>query len=648
MAQVGQDDRIFDQLVSGIADYAIFMLDLDGHVRTWNTGAERIKGYRPDEIIGQSFSVFYTPEDRAAGIPEKALGIARERGKFEAEAWRIRKDGTRFFASVVLDALKDERGKLIGFAKITRDMTEKRAMQEQLAQSQKMEVIGQLTGGVAHDFNNLLTVVIGNLDIIALETEDAERRRQAIQRAMHGAQRAATLTQQLLAFSRRQPLNPTATDINKLVITTSELLRPLLGESIAMETVLGGGTWFAEVDAHQLENALVNLAVNARDAMPGGGKLTIETANAYLDDHYPELGNVDVVPGQYVMICVTDSGTGMTKDVLEHAFDPFYTTKPTGQGTGLGLSQVYGFIKQSGGHVKIYTEVGQGTTVKIYLPRLLQVQEPQKAQAPRPIPRGSETILVVEDDDDVRQVAVQTLSNLGFHVLESADSTDALAKLARNPDIELLFTDVGLPGLNGRQLAEQARQFRPDLRVLFTTGYARNAIVHQGRLEPGVQLLPKPYTRERLAVKVREILDRPTIRLPATPVALIVEDEALLREVVSYVLRTLGFQVLEAGSAAEAERAADGVRQIDVAVVDLSLGADKSGVDVVRMLRRTRPKLPVLIATGSRGELTSLGLDADTAPTALVHKPYDLQGITSALTSLGVNPRRRPPDLDDR
>ena len=325
---------------------------------------------------------------------------------------------------------------------------------------------------------------------------------------------------------------------------------------------------------------------------------------------------------------------------MQHAFDPFYTTKPTGQGTGLGLSQVYGFIKQSGGHVKIYTEVGEGTTVKIYFPRLVQSQEAPKPRVPRPIPRGSETILVVEDDDGVRQIAVHTLRNLGFHVLETANSNDALARLANNADIDLLFTDVGLPGMNGRQLAEQARQLRPDLRVLFTTGYARNAIVHQGRLDPGVELLPKPYTRERLAVKIREILDGPSIRLPATPVALVVEDEAPLREVVAYVLKTLGFQVLEAASAAEAEHACGVARQIDVALVDLSLGAETDGVSIVHMLRHTHPKLPVMIVTGRRCDLASLDLDGDAAPTTLLHKPYDLDSIADALAHLGVNPRR--------
>jgi len=505
---IKQQEMLFNQLVSGIADYAIFMLDVDGHVLTWNTGAERIKGYKAVEIIGQSLGVFYTAEDRAAGVHLEALRIARETGKFEAESWRMRKDGTRFYANVVLDALRDEKGELIGFAKITRDMTERRAIEEQLAQSQKLEAIGLLTGGVAHDFNNLLTVIIGNLDIIGHASSTPERRLRAVHLARQGAQRAATLTQQLLAFSRRQPLNPKPEDINKLVAGASELLRPLLGEMIALETVLSGGLWLTDVDANQLESVLVNLALNARDAMPNGGKLTIETANAHLDEMYRKQGNLDVALGQYVLICITDNGTGMTKDVLNHAFEPFYTTKPTGQGTGLGLSQVYGFVKQSGGNVKIYTEVGHGTTVRIYLPRFISSKAPSAdvALALEAV-GGHETILLVEDDRDVREFGTDTLRDLGFNVIEAADGTTALDILMRHPQIDLLFTDVGLPGLNGRQLAEKARQIRPGLPVLFTTGYARNAIVHQGRLDEGVELLTKPYTRERMAARIREILD---------------------------------------------------------------------------------------------------------------------------------------------
>ncbi|MGH8173483.1 MAG: ATP-binding protein [Rhodanobacteraceae bacterium] len=504
-----QQEVLFNQFVSAIADYAIFMLDVEGHVLTWNKGAERIKGYTADEIIGKSLGVFYTPEDRAAGIHKEALRTAAATGKFEAESWRVRKDGTRFYANVVLDALRDDDGKLFGFAKITRDMTERRALEEQLAQSQKLEAVGLLTGGVAHDFNNLLTVIVGNLDIIALASSSPERRSRCIELAKRSAQRAATLTQQLLAFSRRQPLNPKPEDINRLVAGATELLRPVLGESIALETVLSGGLWLSDVDANQLESALVNLALNARDAMPNGGKLTIETANAHLDEMYRSQGNLDVALGQYVQICVTDTGVGMAKDVLQHAFEPFYTTKPIGQGTGLGLSQVYGFVRQSGGNVKIYSEVGQGTTVKIYLPRIASSKAPKVELEPQPsMVGGHETILLVEDDRDVREFAGDTLRELGFNVIEASDGTRALDFLTRNPNIDLLFTDVGLPGINGRQLAERAVELRPGLPVLFTTGYARNAIVHQGRLDEGVELLTKPYTREQMAARIREILDR--------------------------------------------------------------------------------------------------------------------------------------------
>ena len=441
--------------------------------------------------------MFYTPEDREKRVPHHALTVAATLGKYEAEAWRVRKDGQQFWASVVIDAIYNEAGAVVGFAKVTRDLTERRAIEEQLRQSQKMEAIGQLTGGVAHDFNNLLTVIVGNLETIWRHAppEDGKLRR-AIDQVTRGAQRAVTLTQQLLAFSRRQPLNPKPTDINRLVAGMSDLVRRTIGENIAVETVLAGGLWRVEIDAHQLESALLNLAVNARDAMPEGGKLTIETANAHLDDgyadKYPEL-----TPGQYVVLCVTDTGTGMSADVIAHAFEPFYTTKPIGQGTGLGLSQVYGFVKQSGGHVKLYSEVGEGTTVKIYLPRMTEAdaEEEQTPFSSPPTGGRHEVILVVEDDDDVRLFTTESLRDLGFTVREANDGPSALKQLEQHPDVQLIFTDVGLPGMNGAQLVAAARALRPDIKVLFTTGYARNAIVHQGRLDAGVELITKPFTR---------------------------------------------------------------------------------------------------------------------------------------------------------
>jgi signal transduction histidine kinase len=390
---------------------------------------------------------------------------------------------------------------------------ERRSQTEaQLRQAQKMEAIGQLTGGVAHDMNNLLQVIQGNLERLSRReaaslTEAALR---AIDASLRGVARAAALTSQLLAFARRQPLDPKSVELNRLVANMSDLLRRTLGEAVAIETVLAGGLWLTYADPNQIENAILNLAVNARDAMPDGGSLTIETANTYLDEIYAAAHH-ELTPGQYVMIAVSDTGTGMSKESIDRAFEPFYTTKGPERGTGLGLSQVYGFVRQSGGHVKIYSELGQGTTVKIYLPRHRGEDAETTTDPPvlAPAGRPGETILVVEDDDDVRANSVQSLRELGYRVIPARDGAEALRVLELHPSIRLLFTDVGLPGgQNGRQLADEARRIRPELKVLFTTGYARNAIVHHGRLDPGVELIAKPYTYVALAEKIRNVLDR--------------------------------------------------------------------------------------------------------------------------------------------
>ena len=452
------------------------MLDSDGLVTSWNAGAQRIKGYTAAEIIGQHYRHFYTEEDRARELPEKALRAAAESGKFETEGWRVRKDGSRFWANAVVNRISDKTGRLIGFAKVTRDVTERREAQlalqrtqEQLTQAQKMEGIGQLTGGVAHDFNNLLTIIMGNLETIqrVLHTpnKDESRLARATELALRGTQRAASLTQQLLAFSRRQPLDPKPVDINRLVSSMSDLLRRTIGEQISIETVLAGGLWRAHVDPNQLEVAILNLAVNARDAMADGGKLTIETANAHLDEAYTS-AHAEVVPGQYVVICISDTGIGMPRDVLARAFEPFFTTKEVGQGTGLGLSQVYGFAKQSGGHLKIYSEPGHGTTVKLYVPRLhgdVDLDLRAEGSAHPSLSTGSETILVVEDEEDVRTYSTEILHELGYTVLEASTAEAALRILDQHPEVALLFTDVGLPGgMNGRLLADEARKRRPN------------------------------------------------------------------------------------------------------------------------------------------------------------------------------------------
>jgi PAS domain S-box-containing protein len=503
---------------AGVIDYAICMLDLEGVVTSWNAGAERIKGYAADEIIGRHFSRFYTEEDRRAGLAEQALKTAAQEGKYETEAWRVRKDGSRFMANVVIDPLRDRYGRLYGYAKITRDVTERVAQQQALeharaalAQSQKMEALGQLSGGIAHDFNNFLHVIRNAVELLERRLKGGQPELdRLLDMVKRNVDRATSLTQRLLAFSRRQPLEPKPLSPNRLILGVADLLRQTLGESVAIETVLGGGVWTVAADANQLETAILNLALNARHAMPQGGKLTIETANTRLDEAYASAEEA-LVPGQYVLIAVSDTGTGMTPEVREKAFDPFFTTKETGRGTGLGLSQVYGFIKQSGGHAKIYSEPGEGTTVKLYLPRLTGTESAEPPPKTRPAPAGSamETVLLVEDDEDVRSFSAEVLSDLGYRVLVASDARTALRVLEEEPGVRLLFTDVGLPdGMNGRQLADEARRRWPALKVLFTTAYARNAIIHHGRLDPGVELIVKPFSQAELASRVRGLLDR--------------------------------------------------------------------------------------------------------------------------------------------
>ena len=387
-----------------------------------------------------------------------------------------------------------------------------------LRQSQKMEAVGQLTGGVAHDFNNLLTIVMGGLDIIARQvpalgaSAAAERVARGKDMALQGVQRAVTLTNRLLAFSRQQPLAPRPVDANKLVSGTCEFLRRTLGEAVSLETVLAGGLWTCHADSNELENAILNLALNARDAMPDGGKVTIETANCHLDDTYVSSIPEPVEPGQYVMIAVTDSGVGMDKATLERVFEPFFTTKAVGKGTGLGLSQVYGFVRQSAGHVRLYSELGEGTAAKIYLPRHVGAHaHSEDAKRPQPASRaiGTETILVVEDDDTLRSYTVETLTELGYGVFAAATGAAALELLDRGSDVDLLFTDIVMPGgLNGRQLADEALRRRPGLKVLFTTGYTRNAIAHHGRPNLGVHMIGKPFSFDELSAKIRSLLDR--------------------------------------------------------------------------------------------------------------------------------------------
>ena len=476
-----------------------------------------ILGWSEAELIGRTSEWMEHPDDLAKTRGELAalaqgMPTARFENRFRA------KDGS--YRNFSWTAVPENN--LIYC--VARDVTEQRAharaladAEDALRQAQKMETLGQLTGGVAHDFNNLLQIVTGNLELLQRGLpEDQARLRRAADNAMAGAERAALLTQRLLAFSRRQPLAPERIDPNRLVSGMSDLLNRTLGETIEVETIQSARIWPVEIDVNQMENALLNLAVNARDAMPDGGKLSIEVANTHIDEDYAAQ-EAEVSPGQYVLISVSDTGQGMDEDVLSHAIEPFFTTKEVGRGTGLGLSMVYGFIKQSGGHIRVYSERGHGTTVKIYLPRFygpLPDNDTGTVSRATPVCGGDETVLVCEDDDKVRAYTVDVLKELGYRVMEADNGAAALQALeTASEPIDLLFTDVILPGgMTGADIAQQARAQQPGLRILFATGYARNAIIHHGRLDPGVELLTKPFTYAELATKVREMLDRDDAR----------------------------------------------------------------------------------------------------------------------------------------
>jgi len=487
---------------------------------------ERIFGARPR--IGDSMLDLLKDQPQEQAAVKAVWGRALAGEQFtEVGAFGDTARDRRHY-EMKFNVLRDKDGALIGAYQFVYDVTDRIASQDRLAaaeealrQAQKMEAIGQLTGGIAHDFNNLLTVIMGGLDQMERSLTSlpdlklAQKLARSRDMAMQASQRAATLTSRLLAFARRQPLDPKPVDGNRMIAGLADMLDRTLGEQVKLEVVTAAGLWLAQADVSELENALLNLAVNARDAMPAGGRLTIETANAYLDDDYVASISEPVAPGQYVTIAVTDTGMGMDAETAERVFEPFFTTKAVGQGTGLGLSQVYGFIRQSNGHVRIYSEIGHGTTVKLYLPRVTKALvdagiEEAKASATL---GGDETVLVVEDHDDLRAYSTGVLTELGYTVLEASHGPAALAILAKAGRIDLLFTDVVLPeGMDGRQLATAARSLQPDLRVLFTTGYSRNAIVHNGRLDAGVQLISKPFTFDTLALKVRMVLDGPPHR----------------------------------------------------------------------------------------------------------------------------------------
>ena len=492
--------------------YAVIVEEDDGQFRYAEANPATLRLYKKNReaVIGHTIQEVLGAE--SASDIEAYLATCLHRG---APLRYERSQGDAIIEAIVTPA-PQELGAPRRVVVSAHDVTERRRLEQQLQQSQKMEAVGQLTGGVAHDFNNLLTLVIGGLDIIGRQITNLPdplaltRIERGREMAMQGAQRAASLTTRLLAFSRQQPLNPQALDANKLVVDVCDLLRRAIGETITVETALGTDVWRMYADANQLENALLNIGFNARDAMPNGGKLIIETANASLDKAYISSLSEDIAPGEFVMIAITDTGTGMDMTTRQRAFDPFFTTKEVGKGTGLGLSQVYGFARQSAGHVKIYSEIGEGTTVKIYLPRSASDRKNPIIGEANKLSRwtGAETILVVEDDDELRKYASGVLEELGYRVMSAGTGAAALETLNGSHQIDLLLTDVVMPGgMNGRQLADNAVGRRQSLRVLYMTGYTRNAIIHQGRLDLGINMISKPFSFEELAAKVRQVLD---------------------------------------------------------------------------------------------------------------------------------------------
>ena len=497
-----ESEQRFRLLIQGVRDYAIYMLDPDGHITNWNAGAALIKGYSEDEIVGQHFSRFYTEEDRAAGLPARALATALSEGRYEAEAWRVRKDGSRFRANVVIDPIYGESGELIGFAKVTRDLTERwkaqqemQAAREALAQAQKMEAIGRLTGGVAHDFNNLLTVIRASADLLARPDLPEEKRERYVRSIAETAERAALLTGQLLAFARRQPLKPEEFDVAARLGGMGQILRTMLGSPIQVSYAIEPEIGLVDADPNQFETAILNMAINARDAMPAGGSLQISARRA---DSLPAVRGHAATKGAFVAVSVEDSGTGIDEETLSRIFEPFFTTKEVNKGTGLGLSQVYGFAKQSGGEVTVESELGKGSRFTLYLPRA-EGEEAQPRSSARPsatAPSARRSVLLVEDNETVGSFARNLLAELGQDVTWASDAEDALRILEeRGGAFDLVFSDVVMPGINGLDLAQEVRNRWPAVPVVLTSGYS-HVLAEQG--SHGFELLQKPYSVEGL------------------------------------------------------------------------------------------------------------------------------------------------------
>jgi len=646
--QVGERTAEVNRLWRNARDLLVVTGE-DGTIRSVNPAWSEVLGFPARESVGRRLATFVRQEDAAEFLAgDRRFGTAEREVRFRHVDGSVRWISWRIFA---------EEGLTFAYGRdVTGEREQARALaeaEELLRQAQKMESIGQLTGGVAHDFNNLLQVISGNLQLLGKDIAGNARAEQRVANAIAGVSRGSKLASQLLAFGRRQALEPKVINIGRFIAGLEDLLRRTIGEAIEIETIRSGGLWNTFVDPLQIENAVLNLAINARDAMKGVGKLTVEVGNAYIDEVYARQHG-DIKPGQYVLVAVTDTGEGMAADVMERAFEPFFSTKPAGKGSGLGLSMVYGFVKQSGGHIKIYSEPGEGTTVRIYLPRSLEEEDRLAEVDFGPIIGGTETVLVAEDDDEVRATVVEMLGDLGYSVLKARDAASALTVIESGVSIDLLFTDVVMPGpLRSPDLARKARERLPGLAVLFTSGYTENSIVHEGRLDAGVELLPKPYTREALARKLRATLAgrKPAVSAAETPPSLqpenvpepetvpdkprrlrilLVEDDFLIRLNAADLVQDLGHEVVEATTAEEALPVLES-RAFDVLLTDVGLPG-MSGTDLAKRAREVRPDIGVVFATG-HSDLPAL---AAGRPAVLLQKPYDAREIAAALAAAGV------------
>jgi len=642
----------------------MLVADFNGLLSAVNPAFTSTLGWREQDVIGTSLLDLVHPDDVQSTVQQ--VGSLSGGGHvFRFENRYRRKDGS--YCSLSWTAVPDAHYIHAIGRDVTADLQQAEAMRKTeaaLQQAQKMETIGKLTGGVAHDFNNLLQVISGNLQLLGTQIGNVPLARRRVDNALASVQRGAKLASSLLAFARKQPLEPKVVKVGRLITGMEDMLRRSLGEEIEIETVISGGLWSASIDVVQVENAILNLAINARDAMEdcadGAARLTIEVNNALLDAAYCAT-HPDVVPGQYVMIAVSDTGSGMPPEVLHQAFEPFFSTKAEGKGTGLGLSMVYGLVKQSGGHVKIYSEPGEGTTIKLYLPRSREAEDAYVALDVQPVVGGTETVLVAEDDEAVRATAVDMLTELGYRVLKAPDASAALTVIDSGVPIDLLFTDVVMPGpLRSPELARKAKERLPDLAVLFTSGYTENAIVHGGRLDRGVELIGKPYTKESLARKIRHVLanqkQKAVGKLPAAALAsssapaqlavqapragtgsglnvLLVEDEGGIRENTRDMIEFLGHQVIAVATAEEAMEKLS--PELDLLLTDMQLPGIQGG-DLAQLAKARFPHIRVLLASGHGGGAAVAG--AGTLP-----KPYTLESLRTALEALKpANPAAAP------